>query len=131
VKKYGRAGHATDDNILYNGADALCMGTCNVCCFYTATILTRTSHIVTLQVHCLPCYAFTVTSIRGAPNTQKDGHLINYPSDISSCVLLRFKQTVLSAVPYCTEFCSDFSTTTATYIDSLLYFLKIYLIQYP
>jgi len=68
VEKYGGAGQATDDNALYNRADALYMRTCNVCCFSTATMLKRTSLSVTLQAHCLPCYAFTFTSICGAPN---------------------------------------------------------------
>jgi hypothetical protein len=30
------------------------------CCVYIATMFTRTTHIVTLYVHCLPCFAMMV-----------------------------------------------------------------------
>jgi hypothetical protein len=76
-KKYGRAGQATDDNIIRNIRIA-CYRTkatdthriCNTYCFSTATMVTRTRPNVTLYVHCL-FSSHVSTSIRSLPFPSK------------------------------------------------------------
>ena len=71
VEKYGRAGQATDDNIIRRMRFACYKHTlkmCNTYCLSTATIVARICLNITLYVHCQSCLAFLYPVIRGMDN---------------------------------------------------------------
>jgi len=110
LKKCGRAGQATGDNIrrmrlaCWITKDKNTLRICYTYCFSTATTVARTRLNVTLYVHCMYCLILRMcTNINIAPENLLHGYADTwtwFEFDIFHSAVITCPSIVLTAVPF-------------------------------